>query len=157
MRIEVIKPVSEMKLIEAKRETKWIEKGVLYEVVSKGLLHPALYNEQGVEPYVAQQFQPQGGLAYLLAEFSVFDYMRYAAVAQPSPFFCYVPKPGALVALPDYGLDKHLPRYRACIEKVLAQQKGALGQLAPEIAPAGPARFLLCMVLAVSSFGLGLF
>ena len=35
MRIEVIKPVSEMKLIEAKRETKWIEKGILYEVVSE--------------------------------------------------------------------------------------------------------------------------
>ena len=33
MRIEVLKPISEMKLIEAKRETKWIEKGVLYEVV----------------------------------------------------------------------------------------------------------------------------
>jgi len=35
MRIEVIKPVSEMKLIEAKRETKWIGLGILYEVVSE--------------------------------------------------------------------------------------------------------------------------
>ena len=35
MRIEVIKPVREMKLIEAKRETKWINKGVLYDVVSE--------------------------------------------------------------------------------------------------------------------------
>ena len=31
--VKQIKPISEMKLIEAKRETKWIEKGVLYEVV----------------------------------------------------------------------------------------------------------------------------
>ena len=30
-----MKKVSEMKLIEAKRETKWIDKGVLYEVVSE--------------------------------------------------------------------------------------------------------------------------
>ena len=35
VKVEVIKPVSEMQLIEAKRETKWIEKGVLYEVVSE--------------------------------------------------------------------------------------------------------------------------
>ena len=33
--VEQIKPVREMTLIEAKRETKQIEKGILYEVVSE--------------------------------------------------------------------------------------------------------------------------
>ena len=33
--VKQIKPISEMKLIEAKRATKWIETGVLYEVVSE--------------------------------------------------------------------------------------------------------------------------
>ena len=32
---EVIKPVSEMQLITPKRNTKWLEKGFLYEVVSE--------------------------------------------------------------------------------------------------------------------------
>ena len=30
-----MKKVAEMKLIEAKRETKWINKGVIYEVISE--------------------------------------------------------------------------------------------------------------------------
>ena len=32
---EVIKPVSEMKLITPKRNTKWLERGWIYEVVSE--------------------------------------------------------------------------------------------------------------------------
>ena len=35
MRIEVIKPVSEMTLIEPRRNTKWLDKGTIYEVVSE--------------------------------------------------------------------------------------------------------------------------
>ena len=35
MRIEVIKPVSEMTLITPRRNTKWLEKDYIYEVVSE--------------------------------------------------------------------------------------------------------------------------
>ena len=35
MKTETIKPVSEMQLITPKRNTKWLERGFIYEVVSE--------------------------------------------------------------------------------------------------------------------------
>ena len=34
-RVEQIKPLSEMTLIEPRRNTKWLDKGTIYEVVSE--------------------------------------------------------------------------------------------------------------------------